>query len=143
MNQPERVISAALDRVWPGVVAGAALTVLSTSAVGINLWFASGIAADILTLIYVVVMAALVGAPDELGLHRAAIVLSALFWGGRAGGFAELVITQGRFDLWGAVAERGAIFAAVLTLHLVAARRIGHTQALEAHGIRMGGADRG
>lgn len=126
-----------VDRGWPAVTSAAVVTVLATSRVDLNLLLVAGLPATVLAVGYAVAMASLVGAPNNLTLHRVTFALSVLFWGGRAGGFLDLVVTHGRGDLWGAVAERASMFVAVATLHLIAARRIGYLEALRARGITV------
>lgn len=124
-----------LDRIWPAVAAGAVLTVLVSSNVPLNLWLLSGPAATALAVAYGAAMAAIAVKPDEINFHKAAFALAALFWGGRAAGFAEIVISQQRTDLAGAVAERVAILFGLGSLHLMAARRVGQEEALIAEGL--------
>ncbi len=126
--------AAALERLWAIAASVAAVYVLATSQVGVNLWFTSGRAADLVIVLYGSVMLAVAAAPDRLSIHRVALPLSVVMWGGRAFGFLERVLA-GNPDLWGAFFERLAMLVAVVTLHLLAVRQIGHTQALASRGL--------
>lgn len=120
-----------LDRCWAAFFAGAATFVLATSDVGLNLWIANGGVATMFVIVYVASLIGVVIDPDRIPQHGLAAGLSVLVWGGRAAAFFEL-------GLWGAVAERTAVLAASLTLHLMAARRIGHAEVLAEQGLPLG-----
>lgn len=124
-----------LDRGWVVAMALAAGVVLGTSAVGLNLWIASGPIATVFVVAYIGTLAGIALRPDDVRAHGLAAGLAVLVWGGRAAAFLDLVVESNRWDLWGAVAERAALLAAALTLHFLAARRIAHTQVLSERGI--------
>lgn len=124
------VVNHLLDRCWGAFFAGAAIFVLATSDVGLNLWIATGGTATMFVVLYVAALIGVVVDPDEVRQHGLAAGLSVLVWGGRAAAFVDL-------ELWGAVAERSALLVASLTLHFMAARRIGHAHARAEQGLSL------
>lgn len=131
------------DRAWAAVVAIAAAAVLLTSELDLGDWWADDAAADLAGWAYVGVMAAVAVWPASLALHRWGMALACLFWGRRTVAFLVLIFHLDRPDLWGTVAERLATLAAVLTLHVLAARRNGFVDALRSHRIDVNGARHG
>ena len=116
------------------MVAIAVGTVLVTSEVGVNLWFVSGPPAVMVGLAYMASLSGVTLRPNDIRLHQLAGPLGVTFWGGRGAAFAQLVIEQHRWDLLGAVAERGALAAALMTLHVIAARRVAFAESVGLHG---------
>lgn len=66
---------------------------------------------------YTLATAAIVVWPGERRLHRIALVLGTVFWGGRLAAFAAIVMIDSRPDLVGTVLERAFIVAAVAIYH--------------------------
>jgi len=128
----------AIDRAWALIAGTAAVTVWATSEVGVNLYFSSGLLAEAVAIWYAATSAAIAVKPDEAWFHKIGSGLAVLFWGGRAAAFAELVIRDDRWDLTGAVVERFAVLAALLTLHFTAARRAARIQFVhEVSGVQI------
>lgn len=114
---PMRVADSAV-RAYAAAATAATLAVTATSGVERNLWVVSGTPAEVFAVGYCIALAWLAVDPRRLTTHLVAGGLGSAYWMGRAGGFAEIV-ADGRTDLIGAVAERAAMLAAAVAIHML------------------------
>lgn len=105
-------------RFYPAFWAGVFVAVAVFSEVSVNLLVVSGTPAMFALYLYAALLVALAVCPTRLSwLHPAGAALAALAVGGRAAGFAELVVASGSWTLVGAVAERVGMVLAMVIWH--------------------------
>jgi len=110
-----------LDRAVPILMAAVAFSIPAFSNVPPNLVLLDGEPAFWVFRIYGCLMLAIAWWPHSYALHRYALPLGILAWGGRGGGFLELVLNN-RLDLMAAVLERIAIVTLVSVWHYAQVR---------------------
>ena len=116
-HRARQLASVALARTIPAVFCSVISAILIFSEVPPNLIIVDGTWAGHLLELYALVTFGLIFKPNVYGLHRIALALGIIAWGGRGGGFLELVIELGRYDLIAAVAERVLIVILVVYYH--------------------------
>lgn len=105
-------------RGFPLLIAFTIVVVLLTSAVQRNLLVVAGTAADIVLFGYAGLLAYLgFFRAQHVWIHKIGAVLAVFTWGGRGGGFIELALSRGTWDLAGAIAERLLLAAALVLWH--------------------------
>ena len=133
-------------------MAAAILATVAFSNVPPNLLLIEGRLALVAAVVYVLSLAWLFVAPFDIHAHRAATVVGCLYWLGRGGGFASIVIhgsgddrdsptdvlwwTIQRSDLLGAVAERWSRGLGVVlwhTLSVAAIQLMIHCERVDDH----------
>lgn len=108
-----------LERAFPALTAIVVIGILATSQVPPNLWAFAGRPAAAVMAFYTLPNFWLAINPDDIRAHYLAGGLAVFVWGGRAGGFVELVLSEPpRWDLLGAVGERILLLALVLAWHI-------------------------
>ena len=106
-------------RVFPVQVAVGLLMILALSNVPPTLFFLGEGATSIIFIFYaaLLVMVALFGSRLDHRVHPLGGAVAFLVFGGRAGGFLELVIESSRPDLFPAVAERLLLVSTMVMWH--------------------------
>lgn len=106
-----------LQWAFPLAVIATLFAMLATSRVPLNLYIIRGAAADVVVVGYIAMLAASLVMRASPWLHHFGAPLGVLVFLGRAGGFADLVITDSRLDLLAAVGERVVLTLAVVFWH--------------------------
>lgn len=103
---------------FPLTVSATIITILLSSKVPRNLLVIQGTAADVVLVAYAALLFwVAVVSVDADWVHKVGAVLAVFTWGGRGGGFIELGLDRGTWDLSGAVAERLLVAAALVLWH--------------------------
>lgn len=105
------------DWMFPVLVLTALMSTLFFSKVPPSLLVVTGTAAQAVIVTYGLALVATLTNPRALQIHAIAAALGVFAFAGRAGGFLELVIDLGRWDLVAAVVERLVLSVAVLRYH--------------------------
>lgn len=112
-------------RLFPLLVAVTILIVLLFSAVPPNLVYVTGAPAETIMVVYALLLVGISSEQLDNGLlHQIGVPLAVLTFGARGGGFIELSIDRGTWELAGAVAERVLIASALVLWHVSVGTRI-------------------
>lgn len=113
------------QRVFPALVSAALISIIAFSNVEApDLWFVEGLAATGVTLVYATILVVLAVQPKWVALHTVGAPLAVATYGGRAGGFLEIVILHDRYDLIAAVMERVVLALGLVLWHRARTREI-------------------
>lgn len=107
------------------------LTVKLTSKVTLTL-FVTDLMVDVIAWSYIGLLAYSTFRPRQT-IHAASGALGLLFLSIRGAGFMELVISEERLDLLGAVAERALLIVVIVTYHRFMISLISSTEQTESH----------
>lgn len=122
----DRHVPTIVLRAYALLAAVAVAVVVRSSDVGLNLWFVDGRMALAVAVAYIGALVAVAARPAAAGAHYAAVGTGVLFWAGRAKAFVDLIVAGDpetgdiRWDLSGAVAERGLLLVSAFSVQLLA-----------------------
>ena len=90
----------------PLMVSVGLIIIIQFSGVGLKLWVVEGLVAQLIVGAYILTLLLSMKIQDHPIVHEIGVVLAVMTFLGRGGGFLELVLSESRADLLGAVAER-------------------------------------